>query len=119
MKKIYIAGRGGMLGEASWRRPKNDFALKCTDLDVNDSWLSFLDLRDHGAEELLSVVNLADTVQLHPVESSSFSQEYFAPRPPCERLVNRKLNPHRLSLIRDWRIALKEYVAAYYQGYLA
>ena len=46
MKKIYIAGCGGMLGEAFYEQFRNDFKLKCTDKDVNDSWLSFLDFRN-------------------------------------------------------------------------
>ncbi len=45
-KKIYIAGAGGMLGEAFYRVFKDDFDLKCTDKDVNENWLSFLDFRD-------------------------------------------------------------------------
>ena len=48
-KKIYMAGSGGMLGEAFYRIFKDDFKLKCTDKDVNDSWLSFLDFRDFKA----------------------------------------------------------------------
>ena len=45
-KKIYIAGAGGMLGEAFYRIFKDDFDLKCTDKDVNEDWLGFLDFRD-------------------------------------------------------------------------
>lgn len=45
-KKIYIAGCGGMLGEAFYHQFKDDFDIKCTDKDVNESWLSFLDFRD-------------------------------------------------------------------------
>ena len=45
MKKIYIAGCGGMLGEAFYIQFKKDFELKCTDKDVNADWLSFLDFR--------------------------------------------------------------------------
>ncbi|MBN1820839.1 MAG: NAD(P)-dependent oxidoreductase, partial [Prolixibacteraceae bacterium] len=45
-KKIYIAGCGGMLGEAFYRQFKNDYTIKCTDKDVNEKWLSFLDFRD-------------------------------------------------------------------------
>lgn len=47
MKKIYIAGCGGMLGEA-FHKIFCDYELKCTDKDVNESWLSFLDFRDYG-----------------------------------------------------------------------
>jgi len=46
MKKIYIAGCGGMLGEAFYKIFKNDYDLKCTDIDVNVDWLDFLDFRD-------------------------------------------------------------------------
>jgi dTDP-4-dehydrorhamnose reductase len=45
-KKIYIAGCGGMLGEAFHTQFKDDYEIKCTDKDVNDDWLSFLDFRD-------------------------------------------------------------------------
>ena len=45
MKKIYIAGAGGMLGEAFYAKFKDDYQLKCTDIDLNDDWLDFLDFR--------------------------------------------------------------------------
>jgi dTDP-4-dehydrorhamnose reductase len=46
MKKIYMAGVGGMLGEAFYKQFKGDYELKCSDIDVNEEWLSFLDFRD-------------------------------------------------------------------------
>ena len=49
MKRIYIAGCGGMLGEAFYVQFKEDFQLKCTDIDVNEKWLSYLDFRDFTA----------------------------------------------------------------------
>jgi len=48
-KKIYIAGCGGMLGEAFYKQFKDNYDIKCTDKDVNESWLSFLDFRDFEA----------------------------------------------------------------------
>ena len=48
MKKIYIAGSGGMLGEAFYQVFKNEYELKCTDIDLNESWLSFNDFRNYG-----------------------------------------------------------------------
>jgi dTDP-4-dehydrorhamnose reductase len=48
-KKIYIAGCGGMLGEAFYMQFKDDYELKCTDKDVNESWLTYLDFRDFEA----------------------------------------------------------------------
>ena len=48
-KKVYMAGCGGMLGEAFYQNFKQDYQLKCTDKDVNEEWLSFLDFRDKWA----------------------------------------------------------------------
>jgi len=48
-KKIYIAGCGGMLGEAFYLQFKDLYELKCTDKDVNADWLSFLDFRIYEA----------------------------------------------------------------------
>ena len=45
MKKIYIAGCGGMLGGAFYKQFNNNYELKCTDIDVNEDWLSYLDFR--------------------------------------------------------------------------
>ena len=45
-KKIYIAGCGGMLGEAFYKQFSEEYELKCTDIDVNEEWLSYLDFRD-------------------------------------------------------------------------
>ena len=46
-KKIYIAGCGGMLGEAFYIQFKNDYEIKCTDIDVNEKWLTKLDFRNY------------------------------------------------------------------------
>ena len=46
MKKIYIAGCGGMLCESFYKQFKDSYILKCTDIDVNEPWLSYLDFRD-------------------------------------------------------------------------
>ncbi len=49
MQKIYLAGSGGMLGEAFYHVFKNEFQLRCTDKDVNEDWLEFMDFRDFNA----------------------------------------------------------------------
>ena len=46
MKKIFMSGCGGMLGEAFYSVFKESYELKCTDIDVNESWLELLDFRD-------------------------------------------------------------------------
>lgn len=70
------------------------------------------------ATELIKLLNLSDKVKLTPVGSDFFKEIYFAVRPPCERLVNRKLNIRSINLMRDWREALKDYINNYYKGYL-
>ena len=70
------------------------------------------------AEELVRILQLKDKVKLTPVHSDYFSDIYFAERPPCERLVNKKLNIRGINIMRDWKVALKEYIENYYQGYL-
>ena len=44
-----MAGAGGMLGEAFYSFFKDCSELKCTDIDVNENWLSYLDFRDYEA----------------------------------------------------------------------
>ena len=58
-KKIYIAGCGGMLGEAFHKVFGKEYELKCTDIDVNEAWLSYLDFRDYDAY-------LKDVVEFKP-----------------------------------------------------
>jgi dTDP-4-dehydrorhamnose reductase len=49
MKKIYMAGSGGMLGAAFHSAFSNDYCCKFTDIDVNEDWLSLLDFRDRNS----------------------------------------------------------------------
>jgi len=49
MKRIYIAGCGGMLGDAFYKIFEKNYIVKCTDIDVNSPWLSYLDFRDFEA----------------------------------------------------------------------
>ena len=58
-KKIYIAGCGGMLGEAFYRQFSAEYELKCTDIDVNEDWISYLDFRDFDAYK-------EDVCRFHP-----------------------------------------------------
>jgi dTDP-4-dehydrorhamnose reductase len=46
-KKIYMAGVGGMLGEAFYQVFKDEYDLKCTDIDTNEKWLEYLDFREY------------------------------------------------------------------------
>ena len=68
--------------------------------------------------ELIKVLGLTNEVTITPVQSEFFKEEYFADRPPSERLINKKLDLRGLNMMRDWRVCLKEYIENYYLGYL-
>lgn len=70
------------------------------------------------ADELLKILGMQESVKLTSVSSDYFKNIYFAVRPPSERLVNRKLIIRNINLMRNWRIALKDYISNYYDGYL-
>ncbi|MBU4502982.1 MAG: NAD(P)-dependent oxidoreductase [Nanoarchaeota archaeon] len=70
------------------------------------------------AKQLLKILGLDQKVKITSVHSDYFSEEYFAERPPCERLINKKLDIRGLNIMRDWRIALEEYIRDYYNDYL-
>lgn len=46
MKKIFMSGCGGMLGDAFYSVFKDAYELKCTDIDLNENWLEYLDFRN-------------------------------------------------------------------------
>ena len=69
-------------------------------------------------EELLKILDLQNEIKINVVTSDYFKDIYFADRPPCERLDNRKLKIREINLMQDWRVALKEYIDNYYQDYL-
>ena len=66
------------------------------------------------AEELLKILKLDGKIKINKVNSDFFSKKYFAPRPPSERLINAKLDLRNLNQMRDWKVALQEYVNEYY-----
>ena len=51
-EKIFLSGVGGMLGEAFYEVFKIKYELKCTDIDVNEDWLEYLDFCDSSKYEL-------------------------------------------------------------------
>jgi dTDP-4-dehydrorhamnose reductase len=70
------------------------------------------------ATELLKIHGLESQIKIIEVDSSYFKDVYFAVRPPCERLINKKLDLRGINIMRDWKIALKEYITDYYKNYL-
>ena len=70
------------------------------------------------AEELIKILKLEDDVKVIPVDSSYWKKEYYAERPPSERLVDKKLELRGVNVMRDWKICLEEYMRDYYTDYL-
>ncbi|MDO8847894.1 MAG: NAD(P)-dependent oxidoreductase [Coriobacteriia bacterium] len=70
------------------------------------------------AQTLVGELGLADQITVTPVDSNYFSETYFAPRPDCERLMNRKLQLRQLETMRPWQDALRHYLDTDYSGYL-
>ncbi len=68
--------------------------------------------------ELIKVLKRENEIKITPVQSDYWKKEYFAQRPPSERLINKKLDLRGLNIMRDWRVCLAEYIKNYYQGYL-
>ncbi|MEZ5708010.1 MAG: NAD(P)-dependent oxidoreductase [Blastomonas sp.] len=70
------------------------------------------------AQYLVKALGKSDEIAVTPVSSDYFKQDYFAPRPPSERLITKKLDLRGVNVMRDWRICLDDYLRDYYQGYL-
>jgi len=70
------------------------------------------------AQEILNFFSLSEQSNVKEVSSDFFKDEYFAPRPGSERLVNSKLNIRNFNIMRDWKVCLKDYLSSSYSDYL-
>lgn len=61
------------------------------------------------AVEFVELLGLSNKIKVTKVKSDYFKEEYFAPRPYSEKLVNLKLSNRGIEFMRDWKICLKEY----------
>lgn len=69
------------------------------------------------ARELILILGLKNEIEINEVSSDFFKNEYFAPRPSSERLINYKLNLRGVNVMRDWKEALREYLEKYYKDH--
>jgi dTDP-4-dehydrorhamnose reductase len=101
-----------------------DFAMNVKSLVNNEYWGLYnmvcegVTSRLEVAHELVRVLGLSERVKINEVSSDFFKAEFFAPRPDSERLINRKLALRDMNEMRDWKVALKEYVDVEYSNYL-
>lgn len=103
----------------------HDFALTVKNLLQKEFWgvyncvcggqTSRLDV----CRELLKILGLEETVKICAVDSGYFTKEYSATRPSSECLLTRKLDIRGVNAMREWQIALKDYLDNYYNNYLA
>ena len=97
-----------------------DFAKNVLDLLETKKWGLYNMVcggqtsREEVCRELLRILNLSDKVNINLVSSDFFAKEYFAPRPPCERLTNKRLDLIDCNRMRNWKVSLKEYIEDYY-----
>jgi dTDP-4-dehydrorhamnose reductase len=109
------------LGTPTYTR---DFAAQVKILIERELWglynmvCSGVTSRFEVAEYLVKTLGKCNQVAVSPVSSDYFAKEYFAPRPPSERLMTKKLDLRGVNVMRDWRVCLDEYLAEFYAGYL-
>lgn len=102
----------------------HDFAVNVKELLKKECWGLYNMVcggetsRLEVATEMIKIMGLKEKVKITSVSSDYFKDIYFAERPPCERLLNKKLNLRNLNTMRDWKIALEQYLITYYKDYL-
>ncbi len=89
MKKIFMSGSGGMLGDAFYNIFKQNYNLMCTDKDLNENWLSILDFRNYE-EYKKTVENFKPDYLFHIGAYTDL--EY------CEKNINDTYNTNTISV---------------------
>ncbi len=74
--------------------------------------------RHDVALELVRICQQGE-IAVEAVTSEYFKDEYFAPRPVSEMMLNANLEKLGINLMRPWRDALEEYVNTHYESRLA
>jgi dTDP-4-dehydrorhamnose reductase len=55
-------------------------------------------------------------LNINKVDSNYYNEEYFAPRPYSEKLINAKLNEIDRNYMREWKVCLREYLYEYFKN---
>jgi len=69
--------------------------------------------RYETAVEINNHLNLGLTV--NKVDSDFYKEEYFAPRPYSEKLINKNLSDLERNYMRNWKVCLYEYLNEFYK----
>jgi dTDP-4-dehydrorhamnose reductase len=65
------------------------------------------------AVEFVRLLGLERRIKVTEVDSDYFREEYFAPRPASEKLVNTKLHARGFNHMPHWRDALADYASEF------
>lgn len=101
--RLYVAGSGGMLGEAFHRMARNEDVLRFTDKDVNEPWLDFLDFRDFDAYRA-DVRGFGPDVLIHLGAHTSL--EYCENEPDDAYLTNTLAVEHAATIANELDVPL-------------
>jgi len=71
------------------------------------------------AREIVKSLGYASVVQVHPVKSRYFENEFPVARPVSENLINKRLILENRNLMRHWKVALKDYLKRDYSYAMA
>ncbi|MFQ6103419.1 MAG: SDR family oxidoreductase [Candidatus Glassbacteria bacterium] len=71
------------------------------------------------AVKYIEFLDLSDKVKVTKVDSDYFAQEYFAPRPHSEKLINLKLTARGINYMKNWEDCLDEYSETFRKDYYA
>lgn len=102
----------------------HDFANNVKELLFHEVWGVYnlvcdgITSRLDVTKEIVRHLGLEDEIKINEVSSDFYKVEYFAPRPPSERLINFRLNLRGLNRMRNWKECMKEYLDNYYKDYL-
>lgn len=70
------------------------------------------------AKEFVRLLGLENEIKVTQVDSDHWKQEYFAPRPYSEKLINMKLDRRGINFMRDWKVCLAEYAKVFREDLL-
>jgi dTDP-4-dehydrorhamnose reductase len=65
------------------------------------------------ASEFIKLLGLEKKINVKIVDSGYFANEYFAPRPYSEKLLNLKLSERGINYMKDWKECLSDYVETF------
>ena len=65
------------------------------------------------AVEFIKLLGIEKEIDIKIVASDYFRNEYFAPRPDSEKLINLKLSSRGINYMKDWKECLADYVESF------